>query len=126
MGAKTTGRIKIPTNAGEKIELAEKVYNKHLEDGKSSKLLALEDHNWAVTGPTVAIAKSHHQQAEAFSKKAEELYKSRDLLLQEINGSLTASAKVLKGIYSKNPKKLGDYGFVVDDSKQAPKVKIQK
>ncbi len=123
MGAKTSGRIKIPSNPGDKIKLAEKVYQKHLDDGSTSKLLALSDHDWAVTGPTVAIAKSQHEQAEAFSKKAEELYKSRDLLLTEINGALSASAKLLKGAHSKNPKKLGDYGFVVDDSKPTPKPK---
>jgi hypothetical protein len=123
MSARTTGRIVIPSNAGDKLKLADKVFQKHLADGATSKLLALNDHDWNVTGPTIAIAQQQHETAEQLTKKAEELYKARDLALAEITGALKASAKLLKGAFSKNPKRLGDYGFVVDDSKQTPKGK---
>jgi hypothetical protein len=44
--------------------------------------------------------------------------------LPAVKAIVQNSAQVLKSIYAKNPKVLGEYGFVVDDSKQVKKPKI--
>ena len=51
-------------------------------------------------------------------RKMEEAYRQRDLLLPDISDITRTSIGLLKKIYSKNPKKLGDYGIDIDDSKR--------
>lgn len=121
MNNRTRGRIVYPKSAGGMLQLAEKMYDKHLADGSESPLKVLKDYDWSVTGPTIVTCIDNHKKAEALSKKAEELYKARDLALKDIDGIVRNSGSVLKGIYAKNPKVLGDYGLVVNDSKQAVK-----
>ena len=41
--------------------------------------------------------------------------------LPAIKAIIQNSAQLLKSVYAKNPKVLGDYGFIVDDSKQVKK-----
>jgi hypothetical protein len=121
MAVRTTGRIVIPTNAAELLNLAKKIYEKHVADGADSPLNAMQDFNWAVDGPKVAPCQQNNADAEVAAKKAEQLYRQRDQDLPFIKAIVQNSASVLKGIYAKNPKVLGDYGFVVDDSKQTKK-----
>jgi hypothetical protein len=121
MAVRTTGRIVIPTNAAELLNLAKKIYEKHVADGADSPLNAMQDFNWAVDGPKVAPCQQNNADAEVAAKKAEQLYRQRDQDLPIIKAIVQNSASVLKGIYAKNPKVLGDYGFVVDDSKQTKK-----
>ncbi|UAY53296.1 hypothetical protein [Ferruginibacter albus] len=126
MSTRTKGRIVYPRNAADMLALAKKMYEKHLADGNSSPLSVLQDYDWSVTGPTIAGCISNHEEAERLAKKAEELYKARDLAFPEISGIVKNSGSVLKGVYAKNPKKLGDYGLVVDDTPKIPKAKKPK
>ena len=121
MATRTTGRIVIPTNAAELLNLAQKIYEKHVADGANSPLNAMQDFSWADDGPKVAPCQQNNIDAELAAKKAEQLYRQRDQDLPIIKAIVQNSASVLKGIYAKNPKVLGDYGFVVDDSKQVKK-----
>lgn len=122
--AKTTkGRIAIPTNIVENLQLASKVYEKHQKDGASSILNNLDDMDWNTTGANVDLCLQKHLEAEELKRKMEEAYRTRDLYLPQINELLRASKGLLKGVFSKNPKKLGEWGFSVDDS---PKVKKDK
>ena len=122
--AKTTkGRIAIPTNIVENLQLASKVYEKHQKDGASSLLNNLDDMDWNTTGANVDLCLQKHLEAEELKRKMEEAYRTRDLYLPQINELLRASKGLLKGVFSKNPKKLGEWGFSVDDS---PKVKKDK
>ncbi len=122
--AKTTkGRIAIPQNIEENLQLASKVYEKHQKDGASSLLNNLDDMDWNATGPNVSLCLQKHLEAEELKRKMEEAYRTRDLYLPQINELLRASKGLLKGVFSKNPKKLGEWGFSVDDS---PKVKKDK
>lgn len=123
MPARTTGRIIIPTKPSELLTLAQKIYDKHLIDGATSPLNAMNDYNWATEGPKVAPCKQNNDDAEAAAKRAEQFYRQRDLDLPQIKAIVQNSAAVLKSIYAKNPKVLGDYGLVVDDT---PKVKKPK
>jgi hypothetical protein len=121
MPPRTSGRVLIPTNARELLKLAKKIYDKHQADGANSPLNAMQDYNWATDGPKVALCAKYNIDAEAATKLAKQLYRQRDLNLSTIKAIVQNSASVLKGIYAKNPKVLGDYGFIVDDSKQVKK-----
>jgi hypothetical protein len=122
--AKTTkGRIDIPQNVEKNLTLAQKVFDKHLADGNASLLNNLDEMDWGVTGTKIAECLKKHQEAEDYKRKMEEAYRERDLNLPEIQEILRASKSLLKASFPKNPKKLGEWGFMVDDT---PKVKKQK
>ncbi len=123
MAKQTKGRVAIPTNIEENLQLTAKVYEKHQKDGASSLLNNLDDMDWDKMGPNIALCLQKHLEAEELKRKMEEAYRTRDLYLPDLNELLRASKGLLKGVYSKNPKKLGDWGFTVDDS---PKVKKDK
>lgn len=123
MAKVTKGRIEIPRNVEENLQLAAKVYEKHQKDGASSLLNNLDDMDWNVIGPNIALCLQKHLEAEELKRKMDEAYRTRDLNLPQINELLRASKGLLKGVYSKNPKKLGEWGFNVDDS---PKTKKDK
>ena len=116
MGRRTTGRIEISANVTEGLKLAQLVYDKHQADGVGSILAALDGMDWAVIGPRIAPCMTNHTEAEALSKKAEELYLKRDADFATITEIVRASKNILKGKFTKNPKALGDWGFIVDDT----------
>jgi hypothetical protein len=62
-----------------------------------------------------------HTAAEDFKRKMEETYRERDISLPNIESAVRAASALLKGVYAKNPKRLGDWGFNVDDTKQKGK-----
>jgi hypothetical protein len=123
MPGRTSGRIIIPTNPGELLTLADNIYKKHEADAESSPLKAMKDYDWGKEGPKVAPCKKNNDNAEAAARKAEELYRQRDVDLPAIKAIVQNSAAVLKSIYAKNPKVLGEYGFKVDDTKRVTKPK---
>ena len=123
MATRTNGRIVLPKGTSDLLDLANKIYAKHVADGVASPLNAQQDFSWTVEGPKVAPCKTHHEKAEEAAKKAEEYYRQRDVDLPGIRAIVQNSAQVLKNIYAKNPKVLGDYGFVVDDSPPVKKPK---
>lgn len=101
--------------------MAQKIYDKHQADGAASPLNAMQDYDWTVDGPKIVPCKKNNDDAEAAAKLAEKLYRDRDIDLEPIKKIVKNSAAVLKSIYAKNPKKLGDYGLVVDDTPKAKK-----
>ena len=123
---RTNGRINVSHSPAELLELAAKVYGKHQADGESSPLNSLVDHDWSVTGPKIAPVLEIHKEAEALRKKMEVLYRERDMMLPEIEEIVRNSRNVLKSLHSKNPKRLGDWGFVVDDSVKRAPSQVQK
>lgn len=124
MAQTTKGRVVISRNPEEALKLAAAVYKKHVADGPASELNNLDSaYNWNVTGPTIATCLAFHDDAESFKSKMEEAYRNRDALLAPIDDIVRGSSAYLKGKYSKNPKKLGDWGYPVDDT---PKVKKKK
>lgn len=123
MGRRTTGRIEISANVIEGLKLAQLVYDKHLADGARSILSELDGLDWAVMGPKIAPCLANHKEAEALTKKAEELYLKRDADFAGIQEIVRASKNILKGKFTKNPKALGDWGFTVDDTPKPKKPK---
>ncbi len=120
MAKRTIGRVTVPKDADSLLKLASTVYAKHTEEGAASFLNSLDDYKWSEIGVTVQKTLDLHRQAEEFKKKAEECYRERDKYLPNIESVVRSSKSLLKAIYTKNPKKLGEWGFVIDDS---PKIK---
>lgn len=110
-------RVNIPTNPGQKLDLAARIYAKHTADGANSPLNALKTHTWAVNGPEVANAITLNQQAEDLQRQTDLAYRKRDLLLAEIDESIKASRDLLLGVNRDNPKELNEWGFDVSDTR---------
>ena len=121
MARTTAGRILKPKNPEEGLKLAEKVYKKHMADGPNSEHKNQVDSDWNVVGPTIGQALAHHDKAEQLKGLMEAEYRLRDAAYAPIRAAVDDSARYLKGKYGKNPKKLADWGYEVDDSKQSPK-----
>lgn len=125
--AKTTkGRVEIPKNVEENLNLAQKVFDKHKQDAAASLLKNLQDIDWDKLGPDIAVCLAKHLEAEELKRKMEDAYRTRDLYLPQITEALRASKSLLKAAFSKNPKKLGEWGFTVDDTPKAKKAKKEE
>ncbi len=123
MAKLTKGRVVVSSNFKETMDLAKKVYDKHLADGARSLLNELDEGDWAVSGPMIAPALALHEQAEALAKEAEKIYRKRDASGEIVKLALISSKNLLKGRYSKNPKTMADWGFEIDDTPPAKKAK---
>lgn len=109
-------RVVIPTSAKPLLDLAEKVYNKHMTDGQESPLRSIRSNNWDAHGSQIAEALSIHNQSEELKRQAEILTKQRDMLIDGIKKAVKSSRDVLIGIYSDNPNELGQWGYEVNTS----------
>lgn len=123
--ATTKGRVLISRNPEELLKLAGNVYKKHVADGTASDLNGLdaETYDWSKVGPTIATCQDLHDLAEELKGKMEEPYRKRDALLLPIEEHVKGSSAYLKGKYAKQPKKLSNWGFEVDDTPKAAKKK---
>lgn len=115
-------RIVIPKTIEGMLKLANLIYQKHLQDGSNSPLNTLSDYNWNEHGPNLKAAIDKHAEAEEFSRRAELAYRDRDRLMGDVDGLIKSSRDLLKGVFKKTPKKLGDWGFEVNDTPRAKKV----
>ena len=113
-------RVPIPENVGEIINLSEGIYATHLAKGAASPLNSMEDHDWGVLGPTIPQAAQLHKKAGDLKREMEKAFRERDLLIGPLDEANKASRDLLTGVYRKNMKRMGDWGFTVDDT---PKVK---
>lgn len=120
---RTVGRIIIPKNVESMLELAKDIYAKHQADGAGSILKNLDGMSWDEIAPLITKCLEKHREAEEHKRKMEQAYRERDLHLPDIEMLIRSSAGMLKGAFSKNPKKLGDWGFAIDDSVQIRKKK---
>ena len=119
--ANTKGRITISTNPVQMLDLAAKIFAKHVADGETSPLNTLSDYDWGKTGPTIADALAKHKEAEELKGKMEAAYRERDLLIPSIEEILKSSRNLLKALNAKNPKRMAEWGFNVDDTTSAAK-----
>jgi len=116
-------RIAIPTNVGELLHLASLIFAKHQADGANSPLHALTEDHWDEYGPKIQEALAKHREAEEYTRKAEQAYRDRDRLVGDLDGLVKRSRDLLKAIFKKMPKKLGEWGFEVNDTPKVAKVK---
>lgn len=110
----TKMRVVIPINLMDMLALADKIYQKHLNDAANSPLLKLQSYDWAVAGLTIAPTLTNHTQAIALKAEAEQYYRERDLLIPSITAIVKASRDTLTGVYRQNMKSLHAWGFEVD------------
>ena len=114
-------RVIIPSNAEKLLALAKQVYQKHTADGDASPLKVLSDFNWEDNGPRIDEAEALNERAKSLLKEAERVFEQRDALLRPITGTVRSSSRTLKGIHRASPKRLGDWGFTVDDTPRSKK-----
>ena len=112
-------RVIIPKNPFDLLTLAAKVVAKHIAMGLTSPMNSFQSHSWTENGPKVASAMTLHEEAQEHSRLAEEEFRSRDLMISEIDESLKSTRDLLLSIYRDNPKELGQWGFEVDDTARA-------
>ncbi len=125
-------RINIPTNADDHIALAKAILAKHTALAAASPLAGIAD--IAKFGPQTTAADTANALAESLAKQAETATQNRDLALgqggQLTPGSVryfvTSARDILLGLNKGNEKKLGDWGFAVDDSPAPAKAKAKK
>lgn len=110
------GSVAIKRNPGQLLKLGGDIYSKHQLDGAASPLNSLVDNNWEVTGPKISTCLENHLKAEELKRQMELAYQERDKVLGEIEEIVHNSAALLKGIYRNTPKKLGDWGFEVNET----------
>ncbi|HMN88640.1 MAG TPA: hypothetical protein PKD70_09980 [Saprospiraceae bacterium] len=109
-------RIIIPTNVGELLQLAGRIYARHQADGSNSPLHAITDDNWNEYGPKIKEAMAKHNEAEEYARRAEQAYRERDAIIKGLDNLVKRSRDLLKAIFKKTPKKLGEWGFEVNDT----------
>jgi len=115
-GVSTKMRVVIPTNVVDMLELADKIYQKHLNDGTNSPLSKLQSLDWNIIGPTIAPTLTYHNQAITLKTESEQYYKERNLVIPNILAIIRASRDVLGAVYRQNMKHLSDWGFEVEAS----------
>lgn len=115
---KTAGRVVVPNDVEGLILLAQSIINKHQSDVAGSPLNVLHDYNPNDLMPKINTLLEKHREAENLRKKAEELYRERDLVLPDVKNLIRSAAAMLKAINLDNPKRLGEWGFIVNDTHQ--------
>ncbi|MBK7871820.1 MAG: hypothetical protein IPJ74_14640 [Saprospiraceae bacterium] len=81
----------------------------------------MSDYNWNDHGSTLQQTIEKHAEAEDLNRRAEQIYRERDQLISELEKLIKSSRDLLKGVFKKNPKKLGEWGFEVNDTPRPPK-----
>lgn len=113
-------RVQISKNAEKLLNLAELIAKKHLELGADSPLNVLD---WDKQAENVKAGLELHKQAKEYERLAEQAHEQRNLLLTPLDDLVKQSRDLLKALYRAEPKKLGEFGFVVDESPKKKKAK---
>ena len=113
-------RITIPTGAADLIELAGDIQEQHDELGKDSPLALLD---WKIISPQVKEATDVQKQIDKLTKDLEKLTERRNNLIDPLGDFVRSSRDILSGVYRAEMRKLGDYGFEVDDTPKPKKPK---
>jgi hypothetical protein len=111
-------RVIIPRNADKAFALANRVLRKHSEDGDASPLKVLQDHNWTDSAPLLERAEKLQDSVKQMERDLERKYKERDLALAPVMATLRASRDILLSVHASNPRRLGEWGYEVNDSPQ--------
>lgn len=113
-------RVTIPKRKRELIKLAQNVLNKHQRDAENSKLSVL---NWDIIAEKIQQVIVMHEEAEELSRKVKLVNEQRDLLLGDVKNHMRNSRDVLTGIFKKEMKHLGEWGYTVIESPRKTKQK---
>jgi hypothetical protein len=116
-------RINIPSNADELLALAKLISEQHSALGDESPLKVL---NWNENIKLINDAIKIQKEAEALAREAEVKYSERDKLLKSIDNIVKQSRDFLKAVYRNEPKKLGKFGFEVNEAPRPKKKTNEK
>jgi hypothetical protein len=81
---------------------------------------------WTEVGVTLTQAEELHIKAEKLKREMDQVYEERDKLLKPIEEIVKSSRDILIGVHKKQPKKLGEWGYIVIDSPKNAGEKIEK
>lgn len=56
-------------------------------------------------------------------RRAEQTYRERDAILLDLSNLIKRTRDLLKALFPKTPKKLGEWGFIVNDTPKGGKPK---
>jgi hypothetical protein len=113
-------RVKISKNAEELLNLAQLVADKHQALGDASPLKVLE---WDAQLKNIGKALDLHKQAKEYQRLSEQAHEQRDALVTPLDDLLKQTRDLLKALYRAEPKRLGEFGFSVDDVVKKKKTK---
>ena len=105
-------KISISKNPKELLNLGDRVYDKHQDDAKASVLSSLE---WDSVGPEIKSGLDLHEKVKGMERELEALYEERDAIVEKVKDQVLRSRDILKGIHRSDLKRLGDWGFDVDN-----------
>jgi hypothetical protein len=105
-------KISISKNPKELLNLGGRVYKKHQEDDTASVLVGLE---WDSVGPEIQSGIDLHDKVKGMERELESLYEKRDAIVEKVKDQVFRSRDILKGIHRKDLRRLGDWGFDVDN-----------
>jgi hypothetical protein len=117
----TNARVTIPVNAGELIDLCVSIAAEHKELAKDSPLSILD---WEEVNPIITEADELDDKIGDLNRELEKLTQRRKTLIEKPGGLgdfARQSRDVLSGVYRNEMKRLGDFGFDVNDSPKAKK-----
>ncbi|MXV52589.1 hypothetical protein GS399_16570 [Pedobacter sp. HMF7647] len=117
-------RVAVPANIEELLNLANLIYQKHQADGGSSPLNSLQEYSWDTIGPGIQQALAKHNEAEALKRQSEKAFAERNALVADVADIVKSTRSLLKALNTKNPKKIGDWGFDVVESPRPGKEKV--
>ncbi|TAF74097.1 MAG: hypothetical protein EAZ53_10265 [Bacteroidetes bacterium] len=106
-------RVKLGKNPEETLNLAKLVAEKNQLLGPASPLNTL---NWNMQMVNIDRALELHKQAKEYQRMAENAHEQRDILVGPLDDLLKQSRDLLKAVYRHEPKKLGEFGFTVNDT----------
>ena len=110
-------RVKLPVRSKDLLDLAKKVQLKHVADGPSSPLNALD---WQAANALIEKVVTAHERAEQLRREMHEAFQQRNLNLTAVRDVVRGCRDVLTGRYIREMKTLGQWGFDVMDVRSLP------
>ena len=104
--------IRIPSNTVLFCDLLENLLNAHKSKEAESPLSGLD---WADTEAQLSALRAKHAEMEEARRTAERLREERDQIKRVLKELVRHARDILKGIHRGELRKLGEYGFTVDD-----------
>lgn len=124
-----SGKIQYPAPFTERVTLFGNVVAKHTALGSSSPLppyLTQNNINLATDADFVETAATNNTAFINAAQQSENATELRNAAWNPVVEHITAIGDFLKGLFANNPKALGGWGFVVDDSPRKPKLRTTK
>ncbi|WP_046243577.1 hypothetical protein [Hymenobacter terrenus] len=117
-------RIPLPTakDAPGVLKLTAAIGKAIIDKGPNSLLVGELASELLAASAKVPNAQAAHDEAKALEARLEKLYEIRDNIVAAVLPLAQRASKALQGNLGKDRlREMGDYGFTVDDSPQAPK-----